>query len=64
MHSYDYIELAQDNSQHGFAATHNHPLATNSGGGRGGGGGGGGGAILKRNDLDDDEDFVEHSDID
>lgn len=61
MNSYDYIELAQDNSQHGFTtSTTTHNALVSSGGG---GGGGGGGVIIKSADLDEEE-YVEHSDID
>ncbi|XP_037814875.1 transcription factor Dp [Lucilia sericata] len=67
MNSYDYIELTQDNSQHGFtttATTHNALVSSGGGGGIGGGGGGASSVIIKTADLDDEEDFVEHSDID
>ncbi|XP_065369167.1 transcription factor Dp [Calliphora vicina] len=61
MHSYDYIEISEDNSKHGFTTTTTHNALVSSGGG---GVGGGGGVIIKTADLDDEEDFVEHSDID
>lgn len=60
MPSYDYIELTQDNSQHGFTTTHQQHTTASIGGG----GGGGGGGVLRTSDLDDDEEYVEHSDID
>ncbi|TMW48397.1 hypothetical protein DOY81_006526 [Sarcophaga bullata] len=64
MNSYDF-ELTQDNSQHGFTSiTHNTLVNSGSGSGGGGGGGGGGRVIIKSTDLDDDEEYVEHSDID
>ncbi|XP_075165761.1 transcription factor Dp isoform X2 [Haematobia irritans] len=63
--TYDLIELTQENSQQGFpttaTGTTHHHTTTSLGNGGGGGGGGGG---LKTSDLDDDEEFVEHSDID
>ncbi|XP_013112326.1 transcription factor Dp isoform X2 [Stomoxys calcitrans] len=62
--SCDFIELTQDSSQQGFTTTtgttlHHTTMSIGSGGGGGGGGGG-----LRTSDLTDDEEYVEHSDID
>lgn len=53
MPPYEYVDLNPDNSQHGFVTTTHTTI-----------GGGSGGVIIKTPDLDDEEDFVEHSDID
>ncbi|XP_005176982.2 transcription factor Dp [Musca domestica] len=61
MTTHDYIELMQDNSEQGFTTTvTGTPLHHASGSIAGGGGGGG----LRTSDLEDDEEYVEHSDID
>ncbi|XP_061392760.1 transcription factor Dp [Musca vetustissima] len=73
MTSYEYIDATQDNSQHGYTTTtvttvtgtpqHHHGTIGGSGGG-GGGVGIGGIGVLRTSDLEDDEEYVEHSDID